>query len=224
MVLQHARSSFHFPWDKVEASRIAATAGAIALNIGLLMLLLIPATRMAMPQLADDGPTTWVLPPEKVDPPKPPPPKPVPVTPQQHTAPAPTPVTPRPAIDAQPTEIIDPTGTLPPVDPTPTIPAPPTTLPPAGPMVGAHLEYLDAPRPRYTRELLAMGAEGSVLLQVLVGIDGKPIEIKVLKSSGIRKLDELAQRTVSKWTFKPAMQDGRPVQAIGNVPIDFSLQ
>lgn len=222
MVLQHARSSFHVPRGKIETSRIVATTGAIALNIMLLMLLLIPATRMVAPQITDDRPT-WVPPPEKVDPPKPPP-KPVPITPQQRTMPAPKPATPRPAIDPQPTELIDPMGTLPPADPAPAIPTPATTIPPTGPMVGAHLEYLHAPPPKYTGDLVRMRAEGTVLLRVLVGVDGKPIEVSVLKSSGIRKLDELAQRSVMKWLFKPATRDGQPVQAIGNVPIDFTLQ
>ncbi len=91
-------------------------------------------------------------------------------------------------------------------------------------MVGAHLEYLHAPPPKYTGDLVRMHAEGTVLLRVLVGVDGKPIEVSVLKSSGIRKLDELAQRSVMKWLFKPATRDGQPVQAIGNIPIDFKLQ
>ncbi len=113
MVLQHARSSFHIPWDKVETSRIVATTGAIALNIVILMLLLVPAARIVMPQIADK-PLIWYPPPVDVDSPKPPPPKPVPVTPQQLTTPAPTPVIPQPTITPQPAEqLIDPMGTLP---------------------------------------------------------------------------------------------------------------
>lgn len=224
MVLQHARSSFHIPWDKVEASRIVATSGAIALNIVILMLLLVPAARMAP---LPDKPFTWYLPPEKVDPPPLPPAKPVPVTTTQRTPTTPTPAIPRPTptVDPQPTEqLIDPMGTLP-ADPVPPVnTAPPTTVASTAPMVGAHLEYLHAPPPKYTGDLVRMRAEGTVLLQVLVGVDGKPIEVSILKSSGIRKLDELAQRSVMKWLFKPATRDGQPVQAIGNVPIDFTLQ
>jgi protein TonB len=223
MVLQHARSSFHIPWNKVEASRIVATTGAIALNIAILMLLLVPAARL-LPQ--PDKPFIWYMPPEKVTPPPTPPPTTVPVTPAtQPTARIPV-VTP-PAADAQPSEqIIDPMGTIPadPVVTTPAVITPPTTIASTEPIAGAHLEYLHAPPPKYTRELMMARAEGTVLLQVLVDVDGKPLEVKILKSSGIRQLDELARRTVLKWAFRPATRDGQPVQAIGNVPIDFTLQ
>ncbi len=63
-----------------------------------------------------------------------------------------------------------------------------------------------------------------MLLQVLVGIDGKPLDVTVARGSGHRQLDEAARRHVLKrWSFRPAMQDGQAVQALGLVPIDFSL-
>ncbi len=41
---------------------------------------------------------------------------------------------------------------------------------------------------------------------------------------GYRELDEAARRHVlRRWRFQPAMRDGRAVQAIGLVPIEFSL-
>ncbi len=70
-----------------------------------------------------------------------------------------------------------------------------------------------------------MRAEGTVLLQVLVDSDGRPLDVQVQSSSGNRSLDEAARKHVLKrWMFRPAMQDGRAVQAIGLVPVAFSLQ
>jgi len=47
----------------------------------------------------------------------------------------------------------------------------------------------------------------------------------VQSSSGNRSLDEAARKHVLKrWMFRPAMQGGRAVQAIGLVPVAFSLQ
>ena len=71
---------------------------------------------------------------------------------------------------------------------------------------------------------IADSLEGVVLLRVLVGADGKPVEVTIEKSSGHRVLDREAQRHVLRtWTFRPATRDGQPVQAIGIVPIDFNL-
>ncbi len=87
------------------------------------------------------------------------------------------------------------------------------------------LEYLSAPPPRYPRGALVRHIEGTVLLQVLVGIDGRPLEVTVSQTSGNRELDEAARNQILKrWTFRPAMKSGQAVQAIGLVPVAFSLR
>jgi protein TonB len=66
--------------------------------------------------------------------------------------------------------------------------------------------------------------EGTVILQVLVGSDGRALEVRVHQGSGHRLLDDAARRQVLRhWRFRPAMQDGRAVQAIGLVPVEFRL-
>jgi periplasmic protein TonB len=68
------------------------------------------------------------------------------------------------------------------------------------------------------------GLMGVVELEILVGVDGRPIDVRIVRSSGHRVLDQAARRTVlSKWTFVPAMRDGRAVEAIGRVPVEFRL-
>ena len=94
-----------------------------------------------------------------------------------------------------------------------------------GPLQGTQLRYAVAPPPRYPRDAIASGAEGTVLLRVLVDVDGRPLQVVVDRSSGHRSLDREAVRHVQqRWRFVPAMHDGRPVQAWGLVPIGFSLQ
>ena len=62
-------------------------------------------------------------------------------------------------------------------------------------------------------------------LRILVDVDGRPLQVQVERSSGHRSLDREAVRHVQqRWRFEPATRDGRPVQAWGLVPIDFSLQ
>jgi protein TonB len=103
----------------------------------------------------------------------------------------------------------------PPVDATSTI---------SGPVTGMSLEYASAPAPSYPREALREGITGTVLLEVLVGVDGSPLTVTIHRSSGNRDLDRAAQQQVQKrWRFRPASRNGTPVQAIGIVPIDFKL-
>jgi protein TonB len=98
------------------------------------------------------------------------------------------------------------------------------TMAPGMPVAGVRLEYLDAPAPEYPRAALRMRIEGTVLLQVLVDTDGRPLQVTVQQGSGDRRLDAAARAQVlGHWRFRPAMRDGRAVQAIGLVPIVFRL-
>ena len=54
----------------------------------------------------------------------------------------------------------------------------------------------------------------------VVGTDGKPRDIKVVRSLGLG-LDEKAIEAVQKWRFDPARKDGKPVAAQINVEINF---
>jgi protein TonB len=94
-----------------------------------------------------------------------------------------------------------------------------------GPLPSATLEYVRATSPRYPISELKSGVEGTVILRVLVDVDGTPLDVSIENSSGNRNLDRSAlQHVLKTWRFKPAMQNGQAVQAYGLVPIAFSLQ
>lgn len=94
-----------------------------------------------------------------------------------------------------------------------------------GPLPSATLEYVRATSPRYPINELRNGVQGTVMLRVLVDVDGAPLSVTVESSSGNRNLDKAAlQHVLKTWRFKPAMQNGQAVQAYGLVPIAFSLQ
>lgn len=206
---------------RLDPVRIFGYATAIAVHVALLMLLLVPVTAPPMVPTLEDFRIVWV-PAEKKAPP-PPPPIEVPVVKRQPNA-APHPVatvpTPQPVQQAIPDDLgSEPVAVV----------APPhgPVVPPAdtGPLAGVQLEYASAPAPAYPREALRDGEQGTVLLKVLVDVDGRPLDVQVARSSGHRALDRAAREQVlRRWTFRPAMRDGHAVQAIGLVPVDFRLE
>ena len=215
-VHSHARAWHVHP----DARRIAAYAGAIALNLALLLLVSLPM--QGGPALVPTRPPEVITRIVDLDKPKPPvvpiTPR-VPVHPNTPTVPihtqAPTPPVDAPVLVDNGSEAYVPPVT-PPVDTTPVA---------TGPVTGMSLEYASAPAPSYPREALRAGITGTVLLEVLVGVDGSPLKVTIHQSSGNRELDRAAQQQVQKhWRFRPASRDGAPVQAIGIVPIDFKLQ
>src|SRR5438105_9029227 len=65
------------------------------------------------------------------------------------------------------------------------------------------------------------GVDGQVLVQALVGKDGKVKGTKVVKS--IPMLDAAAITAVQQWVFKPALSNNKPVAVWVAVPVKFSL-
>lgn len=211
---------------KLDPARITANAGVIAVHAAAILLLLVPIAVPPRLDLAiEPEPTViFVKPPVAPDPPlrvpvtrRPPEPRP---TPAPRTVRDPVPDVPLLVTDPQPGDVqVDP-----PAD-TPTGPTGPVLPVDAGePLQGARLEYAAAPPPSYPPEALRRELQGTVMLEVLVDVDGRPLEVTVSRSSGHRVLDLAARRQVlSTWRFRPAMRDGRPVQAIGLVPVEFAL-
>lgn len=221
----HAQATaLHQAIARIQPSRIFGIAGAITLNAAALMLLLVPVSA-PMPVAPDIG-FVWELPQKKETPP--PIPVEVPITksqPVRNTTPVPiNPPTREPVLDQ---EVIVPEGNeyVPPnnIEPTPDIGQTQPTDP--GPLPSTRLEYASAPAPVYPREAMLDGIEGTVLLKVLVDVDGKPLSVEIERSSGNRRLDDAARRQVlRKWMFRPAIRDGQAIQVFGLVPVHFSLQ
>ncbi len=83
---------------------------------------------------------------------------------------------------------------------------------------------LNNPEPPYPYESRRRGEEGRVTLKVRVAADGTASSVEVEKSSGYRRLDMTARRTVSRWTFIPAKQNNAAVEAWTKVTILFQLR
>ncbi len=81
---------------------------------------------------------------------------------------------------------------------------------------------LFAPDPEYSEEARKAKFQGTVVLWVVVGPDGRPHDIRVQRSLGMG-LDEKAMDAVRTWKFDPARKDGQPVAVQINVEVNFRL-
>lgn len=78
-------------------------------------------------------------------------------------------------------------------------------------------------KPAYTSDAMKAGVQGRISLDAVVSIDGEVTEARVAQSLH-PDLDEEAIRALRTWRFAPAVLAGRPVPAIVNVEMTFSLQ
>ena len=78
------------------------------------------------------------------------------------------------------------------------------------------------PDPEFSEEARKAKYQGVCTLGMIVGVDGRPTNIRVLSSLGMG-LDEKAIEAVKNWKFEPAMKDGHPVRVEIAVEVDFHL-
>jgi protein TonB len=82
---------------------------------------------------------------------------------------------------------------------------------------------VSTPPPAYPPEVACMGGEGTSVLKVVIGTDGRPQDIIVLTSSGHPALDQAARTAVTGWEFRPATRNGVASASTIQVPVTFRL-
>lgn len=114
--------------------------------------------------------------------------------------------------------------------PTPTIAAPPpvavaVSAPPSTVQSNdLSTRMLSGKPPRYPIDSRRKHEQGTVLLSLTLGLDGKVSMINIAKSSGFARLDDAARDAVRNWRWAPTIRDGQAVMVRGLVEIPFMLQ
>jgi TonB family protein len=99
-------------------------------------------------------------------------------------------------------------------------PPPPGVFRVGGGVTPPHL--LSKTEPSYTEEARAARIQGTVLVYVVVGPDGVPQRMRVLRSLD-PGLDQKAMEAVGTWKFAPGMKDGKPVSVEAQIEVNFRL-
>jgi protein TonB len=82
-----------------------------------------------------------------------------------------------------------------------------------------HAEFLSGEGPAYPPLAHRARVQGTVLLDVRVGTDGKVTQLKVV--SGHPMLRDAAVAAVRRWIYRPALLNGEPVEASARAEITF---
>ena len=83
---------------------------------------------------------------------------------------------------------------------------------------------LDNPKPPYPLMSRRLNEEGKVVLNVCVSLTGLVENLKLEKTSGYQRLDDIALETVKKWKFIPAKNHERDINACYLLPVQFILR
>jgi protein TonB len=98
--------------------------------------------------------------------------------------------------------------------------------PPAGPTTSARFDkrYANAAQPPYPAAARRLGEEGTVVVHVRIGRDGRVLASTLAQSSGSPRLDAAAlAHALARWRFTPALKDGVAVEEERDISVRFEL-
>ncbi|HEY6307465.1 MAG TPA: energy transducer TonB [Candidatus Angelobacter sp.] len=78
------------------------------------------------------------------------------------------------------------------------------------------------PEPDFSEEARKAKYQGTVTLAAIIGPDGRPRNLRVVRSLGMG-LDEKALEKVRTWLFEPGKRNGQPVSVAMTLEVDFRL-
>ncbi len=96
--------------------------------------------------------------------------------------------------------------------------------PPKVELPSSDADYLQNPRPVYPPKSKQLNEQGTVLVRVLIGVDGTAQKAEIQQSSEFKRLDDAALATVLKWRYVPGTRGGKPEAMWFTVPIAWVLK
>ena len=111
-------------------------------------------------------------------------------------------------------------GLMPNLPPAPPPPTPPRPLPIGGKIKEpAKVKHVPPVYPAIAQQARV---EGIVIIEAIIGADGRVQQARVLRSKPL--LDEAALDAVRQWMFTPTLLNGVPVPVIMTVTVNFTLR
>ena len=78
--------------------------------------------------------------------------------------------------------------------------------------------------PVYPATAKTAGVQGTVILHAVIGVDGRPLSLRVMNADIDPELARAAIEAVSQWRYRPTLLNGEPIEIDTTIMVNFSLQ
>jgi TonB family protein len=78
--------------------------------------------------------------------------------------------------------------------------------------------------PVYPASAKAAGVQGTVILHAVIGMDGRPLSLRVMNNDIDPDLARAAIEAVSQWRYRPTLLNGEPIEIDTTIMVNFSLE
>jgi TonB family protein len=83
---------------------------------------------------------------------------------------------------------------------------------------------LNKVQPVYPAAAREAGIQGTVILHAVIGMNGKPLSLRVMNNEVDPELARSAVESVSQWRYRPTLLNGEPIEVDTTIMVNFSLQ
>lgn len=78
--------------------------------------------------------------------------------------------------------------------------------------------------PAYTNEAIKQKVNGVVIIQAIIRRNGRVDSFKVLRALGFGLEEQAIQEIANNWTFRPGTKNGKPVDVLATIEVQFNLR
>jgi protein TonB len=78
--------------------------------------------------------------------------------------------------------------------------------------------------PVYPASAKTAGVQGTVILRAVIGMDGRPLSLRVMNNDIDPELARAAIGAVSQWRYRPTLLNGEPIEIDTTIMVNFSLE
>ena len=92
--------------------------------------------------------------------------------------------------------------------------------------VGGNIQaakLITKPQPVYPESARSAGVSGTVILHAVIGMEGKPLSLRVMNSQVDPDLARSAVEAVSQWRYTPTLLNGEPIEVDTTIMVNFTL-
>jgi TonB family protein len=79
-------------------------------------------------------------------------------------------------------------------------------------------------QPIYPESARSAGISGTVVLQAVIGMDGKPLSLRVMNSQIDPDLAHSAVEAVNQWRYTPTLLNGEPIEVDTTITVVYTLE
>ena len=79
-------------------------------------------------------------------------------------------------------------------------------------------------QPLYPAPAKTAGSQGTVILHAVIGLDGRPLSLRVMNKDIDPELARASVEAVSQWRYHPTLLNGKPVEIDTTIEVHFTLQ